>query len=218
MSSFEPISPVEVEADDILSRELPWPKKGDRLFSEKAANWQEVAMLDPYARGLWIRIFGFKRAADVMVEQGIQHRSDLNFLIYPIVFNYRHYLELALKELVMTVRRAERDQRPMPTHHRLTPLWDEVRAYALEHGSGEDRESLMAVDSVVREFDRVDPGSMTFRYGVGKSGEQLLPDDMSRIDVRNLAEVMHGTGTFIESYADMLGDALELIDSESDWR
>ncbi|MFA5910629.1 MAG: hypothetical protein WC815_17760 [Vicinamibacterales bacterium] len=95
--------------------------------------------------------------------------------LFPLLLNYRHAVELALKyALVNLVRRIRTDdatyQYQIPTHHKLGPLLDEVlRLHALAHPMLE--KSTGAVDppstqaqGFIRELDVLDPSGMAFRY------------------------------------------------------
>lgn len=207
------------KTDEPELSDLPWPKPGDSPFNSETSSWNEIAPIDPSVRGrgFWSRIIGFKRAADLLSMHAVGHRYDINTLALPIVTLYRHYLEIVLKELCKETRRASGRPADFPAHHGLVLIWQEIRDFSIKEFPNEDRESLDAVDAVIREFDGIDPTSMTFRYGVGKRGEQLLPDDFTQINIKNLAEVMNATGRFLESFADMLGDALDLTEQESQY-
>lgn len=45
---------------------------------------------------------GYKMAADLMVAHVARSRHDGDALIFPIVFNYRQFVELLLKYLIAT--------------------------------------------------------------------------------------------------------------------
>ena len=45
---------------------------------------------------------GYKRAADLLIERAKESTQLRNMLVYPIVFCYRHYLELTLKAMLAT--------------------------------------------------------------------------------------------------------------------
>lgn len=72
------------------------------LFTSKAfpnKEWYLNAQLhvtpdkwDTYAEG-------YKSAGDIAVQYVVENNWYQDFLVYPIVFLYRHYLELRLKEL-----------------------------------------------------------------------------------------------------------------------
>ena len=85
--------------DEILESEFRWPKKGDLPF-QQSEQWNKNACL---AQNAIIRLAlmtdGYKKAADLAVIQATDSRGDRDFLVFPIIFNYRHFLELSLKIL-----------------------------------------------------------------------------------------------------------------------
>jgi len=44
---------------------------------------------------------GYWRGARLLVEHVAEHARDQDFLVYPVIFLYRHHIELALKNLIM---------------------------------------------------------------------------------------------------------------------
>ena len=68
-----------------------WPQTGDRLFAPS----RTATLAHTPDERLYRLTRGYKRAADVLVENTLCARGDQRNLIYPIVFCYRHYIELA---------------------------------------------------------------------------------------------------------------------------
>ncbi len=73
-----------------------WPTKGDRIFSP---GWDATPahFVDERAYRLGK---GYKLAGDVLVGNFLGEPRDHDNLIYPILYCYRHYIEVALKEIV----------------------------------------------------------------------------------------------------------------------
>ncbi len=46
---------------------------------------------------------GYRRGARLLVEHVDEHARDQDFLVYPIMFLYRHHIELALKNIILQV-------------------------------------------------------------------------------------------------------------------
>jgi hypothetical protein len=57
--------------------------------------------LDPMEAACW----GYREAAEVLLAEVMERGGTLDTLIYPIVFNWRHYVELRLK-IIYLVRHA----------------------------------------------------------------------------------------------------------------
>jgi len=86
-----------------MSDERPYPKKDDALFkgdidiylNADISHWNKD--LSGYAKG-------YKAAADFIVDGAIEgYRSfdfNVSYIVFPVVFLYRQYIERRLKEIV----------------------------------------------------------------------------------------------------------------------
>jgi len=83
----------------IEEKDFPWPRKGDHLFVERE-DWYSNAVLNSRRDNLSLYAVGYKRAGEMLVEAVVQSRKDYDSLVFPIVFVYRQYLELRLKQLI----------------------------------------------------------------------------------------------------------------------
>lgn len=149
--------------------------------------------------GGWVLYsMGYKRAGDLLVRHVSADRGDADALVYPIVFCYRQYLELTLKDLLMEARRYYRIDESFKAEHSLLLPWHPLRAL-LERRWPDRPKELDAVEENLRQFDEVDERSFAFRYATTRGGTPSLPGDMRHINLRNLAEVVARIGTFLEA-------------------
>jgi hypothetical protein len=188
--------------------EFPLPRKGDQLFAS-GEDWYHNACInympldwqwDSYAEG-------YKLAADILVGHVMETQADQDDLVYPIVFLYRQYLELRLKELILVSGRLlDRDQ-TVPPHHDLLGLWRRVRPN-LETVWPQETEHLDAIEEKIKEFCKADAGSFAFRYPVDRGGKPALPD-IHHINLRQLKEVISGVSTILEGSSIGMGEYLD---------
>jgi hypothetical protein len=178
-----------------MSDKYPWPRAGDALFAE--GDWTLNACRG-WSHDQWFGISeGFRRAGDVLVQRCIDHRSDLDFLIHPIVFNYRQAIELALKHVwVVGSQLLDRDV-TVPKKHDLAMLWTRCRELIEEIFSGEPTTDLDAVGEVINQFAARDPNSTTFRYP-----DPGAPSE--RIDVCNFGEVVNRAFALLDACASQI--------------
>lgn len=181
--------------------ELPWPRPGDKVFTA-ADDWQMNACVN-WGGGWGLYAIGYKQAGDVLVERVAQDRGEADALVYPIVFSYRQYLELMLKDVLMEARRYYEIDKPFENDHSLLVHWDPLREL-LSRRWPERPEELDAVEDNLRQFDAVDRGSFAFRYATSTKGVPSLPENMRHINLRNLSEVVARIGTFLEACATAL--------------
>jgi hypothetical protein len=181
--------------------ELPWPRAGDELFAPAPDAWLN-AHLGPMRGDAYV--IGYKSAGDVLVEHVARHELDADTLIFPVVFCYRQYLELLLKDVLADARVYFEIDDPVPTGHSLLVLWQPLRELLQRRWPTGSTEELDAVGDGLRQFDAVDRGSYGFRYATDPTGKVSLPNELSQINLRNLAEVIERIGTFLESCATVL--------------
>ncbi|MEP1141689.1 MAG: hypothetical protein ABJH44_15835, partial [Balneola sp.] len=78
---------------------LPWPNKDDDLL-ELGDDWKNNATLNYSSDELNIYSEGYKQAGDILSKRLQKNRNGLDFLVYPLIFLYRHHIELELKIIV----------------------------------------------------------------------------------------------------------------------
>lgn len=183
-----------------------WPKKGDRLL-RRADDWSggvDFANRPITRHGhQWD---GFLSAADGLIqlclEKGYEHeRQDV---IYPILFCYRHGLELALKWMILhyggnSVGNLDRT-------HDLWQLWMHCRRIIAEYRADEDKdEADQGVEQVVKDFHDLDNAGITFRYGWAKGGKEIkLPEHP--VNLQNIRDVMDGVKNYFNGLDGYLSD------------
>ena len=123
---------------DANLRKLP-PRKGERLFRGDLRDWKNNACLrqgDDYACRE-----GYLRGAQILVEAVGEKERDQDFLVYPIVFLYRHYIELLLKEVIKNApylidRELTIAERNHLDSHRLDLLWNDFKPLSVSDYRG----------------------------------------------------------------------------------
>ena len=73
-----------------------WPESGDRLLSPGRDS--ALAQQGPERNYRLLR--GYKRAGDILVQNALSEQDYRECLIFPALFNYRHYIEVAIKAIV----------------------------------------------------------------------------------------------------------------------
>lgn len=83
-----------------MTEENSFPKKGDIIIEGVSDEyWIYNACLLP-GRLEGYRT-GFKIAADIIAERIAKDTKDIDRIIYPLVFLYRHYIELSIKDTII---------------------------------------------------------------------------------------------------------------------
>jgi hypothetical protein len=104
------------------------------------------------------------------------------------------------------------DPQTVPPKHYLLRLWRRVRKLLLQIDPRSDGPWLDRADSVITEFDALDPTSFAFRYPVDTGGTASLPPGF-RIDpvsvasvVKELHILLDGASTQIDVYMGYKGE------------
>ncbi|MHC4276843.1 MAG: hypothetical protein ACYSTI_05870 [Planctomycetota bacterium] len=195
----------------MVDNSIPWPKKGDKLFTS-GGDWCHEACLNYMGPSAVLYAGGYKDAADILVERISKETLPRDALVYPIVFLYRQYIELMLKEVIKDGNKLFDVTEEYPTHHNIAELWKQCRGIIEKVWPKGPKVDLDSVEECLYEFSKTDPTSTAFRYPTDKDGEPSVPG-ISRIDLRNLSGVMSGIEVFftgaidgISSYLDAKGD------------
>lgn len=167
----------------------------------------DAAWLQP--GGWWWLAVDYKDAADFLVSGHLAKHHDLDSAV-PVLFLYRHYLELALKALVYQL---EKDPQKVDTHN-LNMLWERVcRQWDLDPS----RVPYAGVTAIVARWSTEDKTSQSFRYPTkkaegGRKGEKTLSVNFTHASLSALREHMkavHNALVLIDEEISFVGDACD---------
>jgi hypothetical protein len=172
----------------------------DRLFAAGDKDWMSNACLnfgDPEIG----YVDGFRKAADLAVEHVLVTGHDQDYLVYPVVFGYRQYLELRLKGLLRDASRLLDRASPSPKllgQHKLSPLWNELHPLLEAIFADDNSEQRGLIGERIEEFSEMDPDSFSFRYATTKAGTQSLPRDLWHINLGRLRMIMEKMAAILD--------------------
>jgi hypothetical protein len=147
--------------EDILNNDIPWPTTGTSLFNiSDCVSSTAIISPDRFSRHHMMES-GYKTAADILVEYAKSSRSDLDRLVYPIVFNYRQFLELSVKFIVARYGNMV-CVGPNWKSHDLDILWEIFIKIICAVEEDVNREEVRAVARIYKEFAELDPNSIAF--------------------------------------------------------
>lgn len=185
-----------------------WPKKGDQPFTT-ADNPFDNAVIEQRTHSRLVMMYmGYKLGADVMVQQSNRGNYERSCLVYPILFNYRHFIELALKYIISTYGGAVGVEPNWETHS-LKTLWESFIRVLDGYGHKDRDGTDLRVRDTISKFAIVDEKSFSFRYPVDKKGRKI-PLSPEELDLNVLADVMKGLEGYLigtDGYLDSLQNA-----------
>lgn len=169
--------------------QLAFPQNGDKLFKSDGRLWN-IADTTVSHKDWCIYADGYKRASDILVQDVLKTGTKKNFLIYPIVFLYRHYLELCLKDILRNSSILTGRIPDISGHHGISDIWNACKKIILELQSAEEDSSinLDIISQCISEFQKYDPEATAFRYPMNKKGKNSLAN-LKRINLLNFSEV-----------------------------
>lgn len=210
-----------LDTDEFLNEN--WPGLSDRLFAvrskvPKGAKDRDSMFEQLVSPGLGMLYRdGYHFAGDVLALRFLEHPdpNDTNSgLMYPMLYCYRHFIEISLKALIQVCSKLSgtriADSLNLTNEHSLARLWNEANRLSHEafppHPN--DATTDKAVESLINEFNQIDPDSQTFRYDTDKSGKSVIKK-LPEVDLQQLITTMAKLKTFFdgcEMYADHLID------------
>lgn len=204
--------------DDLLNGKMRKLKGDDKLFVEAKDSWMN-ACLGWYHDPTELYIVGYKEAGDSLVNSVADRSGAADSLIFPIVFLYRHYIELRLKSLLHDGHRLLDIEHKQKSEHHLSKLWPKVRNILVELWPDGNKDDLAALDNLINQFEQVDPSSTTFRYPKDFEGNNSLKIDSPRVNLRNLKEVVGAMAIILEGSSAAISEYQGYKnDMQNDWR
>lgn len=183
--------------------EIRYPQKGDKLL----VPWGQKRLFAGWMVGQWLWYpDAYKLAADKLAEQ-IEGHSWEDGLVFPVVFLYRHYVELKLKYLIIELDRlggTDMNEKEF-NKHKLIPLWIYVKKHlGCIRDANWDKEILRSLESLIKEFDQLDPNSYRFRYSHDtKFQENPLPESISITSFKEGMDAIESGFGYIDGGIDM---------------
>ena len=193
----------------------PLPQESDSLF-EGGNDWWSNDCDSLLPEGWQTYEIGYKEAADILVTYVEEHPRWQDILVYPVIFLYRQYLELAIKGLIKQARRLQNISKPFPKNHRIDQLWTICSGLLREISPGESEEEQNQITRLIEEFCRVDPTSTAFRYPEDRDGKpSLSPPVIRHVNLRNIREVMDKISGILDGADAQIDEYLQVVETDS---
>ena len=152
---------------------------------------------------------GYRRGAQQLAQRVCAGGRDQDFLVYPIVFFYRHFVELQLKRLLILVANLAEEEldhksrKDLDNHH-IDQLWADIKRLLKtekvrkECGVTMPQEDTQGIDSYVQQISAIDPDSQSFRYSRTKNGDTSLPETVTHINIAVFADHMESLCSYLD--------------------
>ncbi|HVB99085.1 MAG TPA: hypothetical protein VNJ12_07110 [Candidatus Dormibacteraeota bacterium] len=221
------------ESESVIGS-LPPPRAADVLFGP-GEDFEANACISHWIEVDYVYTSGFRRAGSRLAQHVCETGSDQDFLVYPIVYLYRHHVELVLKAIVR-VAVALLDREPTEGDHKalgghdLSRLWDTARPLlnpvcALVPNPPFPDDDLLGIDAYIRQLHEHDPKGESFRYATTKPKRSnrrematVIPSlnpNLKLVNIRAFAAAMEKLADYLEGIEGWFGD---LQDAKAEWR
>jgi hypothetical protein len=166
---------------------------------------------------------GYRRGARQLVEYVCSESRDQDFLVYPIIYLYRHHVELALKRLLpLTADLAgenlsEKCLRDLD-QHRIDELWNNLKHFLKTEkirkhcGVAIAAEDFAGLNSYIQQLSKIDPDAQAFRYSHLKTGEASLPETLTHVNLAVFGDHMESLCNYLDCIDTQLDRMQELRD------
>jgi hypothetical protein len=147
-------------------------------------------------------IRAYQQAADTLIDHIEATGNHQDTLVLPIIYLFRHYLELLLKSIITKMRdvldlKAPTDNDLMT--HDLGDLWNWAKPLIADLGDdpASIRDEIKDGNSVFAEFQRFDKKAETFRFAGSRTGKPHLPE-FRLINIRIFRDECSRIAEFLE--------------------
>jgi hypothetical protein len=208
-----------------LTNKIRWPKKGDDPFLTKYSDpksptfiyldWLTSAQISDS-----LIASAFKDAADKIInELRRKSRNHPDIYFFPIMYLYRHCLELKIKEIIRLGIRLlliEKDDKAIKTlnGHKLHPLWNLARCVIQSYWNNTPKNDIDATGRIIQEFHKIDKSGQLFRYArdtSGKNRHNQMPESIELIHVKDIFDAAYN---FLDGCEAGLYEALQYVNQE----
>ncbi|MFC2041541.1 hypothetical protein ACFLTY_04405 [Chloroflexota bacterium] len=159
---------------------------------------------------------GYIRAAEVLVDwvtqdelpQRTTHSTFWESVAYSIVFLYRHYFELRLKEMFLT---CGGDLSNIDKIHSLDKLWGLFIERYCEFGTEynffvevsleETLQEIKPLDEIIQQLNEMDKKSQIFRYPVDRNSNNVLEEPL-QFDVVHFKQLLGWASRLLDGWSD----------------
>lgn len=186
-----------------------------KLFKSESDWWHNACL--HFTNNEWdIYALGYKEVADNFISHIIANdeiASTLDTVIFPIIFLYRHYLELRFKQILILCNTITNQEAAILPSHNLKLLWNSSKSELTKVISNFDvlSHDMKHIDEIVNEFSLIDSTSTSFRYPIDTKGNKNL-ETVSHINFRTICEKMDQL--VLEGIVDMLYDYIDALGEE----
>ena len=184
-----------------ITRNNSFPAKGDKLFVSipHEGRWLPSGIKDIFKLSEGYRLSAVSLYREIKKNEWMNKQ----YLSSAMIFSFRQFLEVRLKELIYIGKRELFEDPQFKATHSLEDLFQTyVKEVLPKADPSFDKEMVSIVNKLIHEFNFIDQKSMSLRYPVDK---ELNPNhNLPNLDIDNFKEVMDKLANFFDSQLEIL--------------
>jgi hypothetical protein len=195
---------------------FPPPRDTDILFADSHEDWQLNACIEHWGDVDRAYIIGFRSAAFQLTNSMCQNPTDQDSVVYPILYLYRHHIEMQLKSIIRLAMEILGEEvsnklRKKLEQHDLQTLWKVIepkldpicKRAKLPQLPLEERQGINAY---MQQLNDNDPKGVSFRYGRERDMSRTIGEGVVRINIRSFAVCMEKLSRYLDGLNGWLED------------
>lgn len=192
---------------------LNFPSQNDQLFFKSSKSSDII--LESGIRKFFLFSESYKTAAGKLFVEIRKKDYDMHLIIAPTIFICRHFIELRLKELISGINYTKSEEYSFPDGHNLENLWNtyQTTLSTADKSIIPNRNHILAITKLIKEFSLVDLSSMSFRYPVNKDKKTESLANLGTFDMDNFMNIMEKIFDFFHEQSGNVFNLIQLADS-----
>jgi hypothetical protein len=142
---------------------------GDIRFNAVLDHWSSVG--DFHAKG-------YRRASEILLQRFLDNpdgtAGDRDSLVLPILFLFRHYLELRFKDILVYGQLLSGQHAQWRLGHPLKDLWADTQKVVKDTYGADVPQEFLKAAACVTDLIQLDPDSQSFRYPRDRNGRPMF--------------------------------------------
>lgn len=183
----------------------------ESIFSARKKDpWNNACLNFMFGGNTWTGYsMGYKNGADILSQYVDSTQRHQDTLVYPILFLYRHYLEIILKKILIDCAKVL-DEKISFKHHNISTYWKTAKDKCqklLEEKIPDDM--VTSVENIIRQLADIDKASDAFRYPCHIDGSPSL-HGITHINIKQVSEEISKASEALEAISAAMHVVVEM--------
>jgi hypothetical protein len=160
--------------------------------SHLAHIWLGPEPFYPYVKGYTITV-------ETLLRRATRCPHEAKFLIIPILYNFRHAVEIQLKNIICLTENFQEGNLQYPKGHNLKKLWMVAKRLCGEGMVIPEWKQSELSEALILELDRLDEAGDKFRFPENTAGKAHFPHDGRAFSLERLRKSLPQVLDFLDT-------------------